>query len=35
VDTAGLADVAERERGRAALLPSRVRHRVAEVSDDF
>lgn len=35
VDAADLPSVAERERGRAALLPSRVRHRKVEVSDDF
>jgi transcriptional regulator with XRE-family HTH domain len=36
VEAAGLADVAERERARLALLPQRVRRPgVTEVSDDF
>lgn len=35
VDPADLRDVADRTRGRLALLPRRVRHRTPEISDDF
>ncbi len=35
VDAADLDDVAERTRNRLALLPQRVRPRVAEIPDDF
>jgi transcriptional regulator with XRE-family HTH domain len=35
VDPADLEDLADRQRGRLALLPSRTRSKPVEVSDDF
>jgi len=35
VDADQLGDVADRQRGRLALLPDRVRHKSIEIDDDF